>query len=95
MAKIEEVKADLKPELTTEAVEELQVSIAEAESSNDEEEEEDITLDDSTPKIEIEGTEYYVTKAYGFPQVLFDGDGECIGAYDETTGEIQELSFEE
>ena len=87
----DEKKADLKPELTMEAVEQLQATIAE----EDDEEEEDIVLDASTPKVEIDGTEYYVTKAYGFPAVLFDQEGECIGAYDETTGEIQELSFEE
>jgi len=74
-----------------EAVEQLQATIAE----EDDEEEEDIVLDEATPKVEIDGTEYYVTKAYGFSAVLFDQEGECIGAYDETTGEIQELSFEE
>ena len=88
----DEKKADLKPELTMEAVEQLQATIAE---EDDEEEEEDIVLDASTPKKEIDGTEYYVTKAYGFPAVLFDQEGECIGVYDETTGDIQELSFEE
>jgi hypothetical protein len=88
----DEKKADLKPELTMEAVEQLQATIAE---EDDEEEEEDIVLDASTPKKEIDGTEYYVTKAYGFPAVLFDHEGECIGVYDETTGDIQELSFEE
>ena len=60
-----------------------------------EEDEEEITLDASTPKVEIDGTEYYKTKAYGLPAVLFSMEGECIGAYDETTGEIQELAFEE
>ena len=90
--KKEEVKTvDLGPELTVEAVEQLQSSIVEEEDGD----EEDITLDESTPKIEIEGTEYYVTKAYGLPAVLFDADGECIGAYDELTKEIQELAFEE
>jgi len=88
----DEKKADLKPELTMEAVEQLQATIAE---EDDEEEEEDIVLDASTPKKEIDGTEYYVTKAYGFPAVLFDQEGECIGVYDETTGDIQELTFEE
>ena len=88
----DEKKADLKPELTVEAVEQLQATIAE---EDDDEEEEDIVLDESTPKKEIDGTEYYVTKAYGFPAVLFDQEGECIGAYDEATGEIQELTFEE
>jgi len=88
----DEKKADLKPELTVEAVEQLQATIAE---EDDDEEEEDIVLDESTPKKEIDGTEYYVTKAYGFPAVLFDQEGECIGAYDEATCEIQELSFEE
>ena len=88
----DEKKADLKPELTVEAVEELQATIAE---EDDDEEEDEIVLDESTPKVEIEGTEYYMTKAYGLSAVLFDLEGECIGAYDETTGEIQELSFEE
>ena len=90
--KKEETKSvDLGPELTVEAVEQLQSSIVE----EDESDEEDITLDESTPKIEIEGTEYYMTKAYGLPAVLFDAEGECIGAYDELTKEIQELAFEE
>ncbi len=60
-----------------------------------EEDEEEITLDESTPKVEIDGTEYYKTKAYGLSAVLFTMEGECIGAYDETTGEIQELAFED
>ena len=89
----EEKKADMKPELTMEAVEQLQATIAE--EDDEAEDEDDIVLDASTPKVEIDGTEYYVTKAYGFPAVLFDQEGECIGAYDEITGEIQELSFEE
>ena len=89
----EEKKADMKPELTMEAVEQLQATIAE--EDDEAEDEDDIVLDESTPKIEIEGTEYYMTKAYGLSAVLFDQEGECIGAYDETTGEIQELSFEE
>mgnify|MGYP001456035177 CR=1 FL=1 len=65
------------------------------EVEEDEEDEEEITLDESTPKVEIDGTEYYKTKAYGLPAVLFTMEGECIGAYDETTGEIQELAFED
>ena len=99
----------VQPELTVEAVETLQKSIVEEEddveespafpANEDEEEveedEEEITLDDSTPKVEIDGTEYYKTKAYGLPAVLFSMEGECIGAYDETTGEIQELAFED
>jgi len=99
----------VQPELTVEAVETLQKSIVEEEdeveespislANEDEEEveedEEEITLDESTPKVEIDGTEYYNTKAYGLPAVLFSMEGECIGAYDETTGEIQELAFEE
>ncbi len=98
----------VQPELTVEAVETLQKSIVEEDEVEEspafpaneeedevEEDEEEITLDDSTPKVEIEGTEYYKTKAYGLPAVLFSMEGECIGAYDETTGEIQELAFED
>ena len=92
-AVVEEKKDEIQPELTVEAVETLQKSIAE--ESDEEDEEDEITLDESTPKVEIDGTEYYKTKAYGLPAVLFDMEGECIGAYDETTGEIQELAFEE
>ena len=92
-AAVEEKKDEIQPELTVEAVETLQKSIAE--ESDEEDEEDEITLDESTPKVEIDGTEYYKTKAYGLPAVLFDMEGECIGAYDETTGEIQELAFEE
>ena len=90
---VEEKKDEIQPELTVEAVETLQKSIAE--ESDEEDEEDEITLDESTPKVEIDGTEYYKTKAYGLPAVLFDMEGECIGAYDETTCEIQELAFEE
>ena len=89
----EENKADMKPELTMEAVEQLQATIAE--EDDEAEEEDDIVLDESTPTVEIDGTEYYVTKAYGLSAVLFDQEGECIGAYDEITGEIQELTFDE
>ena len=89
----EEKKADMKPELTMEAVEQLQATIAE--EDDEAEDEEDIVLDESTPTVEIDGTEYYVTKAYGLSAVLFDQEGECIGAYDEITGEIQELTFDE
>ena len=78
-----------------EAVETLQKSLAENSEVDVAEEEEDITLDESTPKVEIDGTEYYKTKAYGLSAVLFSMEGECIGAYDETTGEIQELAFED
>ena len=98
-AVVEEKKVEAKvqihgpAQLTEEAVENLQKMIAE--ESDDEDEEDEITLDESTPKVEIDGTEYYKTKAYGLPAVLFDMEGECIGAYDETTGEIQELAFEE
>ena len=92
-AVVEEKKDEIQPELTVEAVETLQKSIAE--ESDEEDEEDEITLDESTPKVEIDGTEYYKTKAYGLPAVLFDMEGECIGAYDETTCEIQELAFEE
>jgi hypothetical protein len=91
---IQPEKDEIQPELTVEAVETLQKSIAE-EESDEEDEEDEITLDESTPKVEIDGTEYYKTKAYGLPAVLFDMEGECIGAYDESTGEIQELAFEE
>ena len=73
----------------------LQQTLAEDSDEEVEEDEEEITLDESTPKVEIDGTEYYKTKAYGLPAVLFTMEGECIGAYDETTGEIQELAFED
>ena len=85
----------VEPELTVEAVKTLQQTLAEDSDEEVEEDEEEITLDESTPKVEIDGTEYYKTKAYGLPAVLFTMDGECIGAYDETTCEIQELAFED
>jgi len=96
-AVVQENKDEIHPELTVEAVETLQKSIGEEseEEVEVEEDEEEITLDESTPKVEIDGTEYYKTKAYGLPAVLFTMDGECIGAYDETTAEIQELAFED
>ena len=85
----------VEPELTVEAVKTLQQTLAEDSDEEVEEDEEEITLDESTPKVEIDGTEYYKTKAYGLPAVLFTMEGECIGAYDETTCEIQELAFED
>jgi colicin import membrane protein len=85
----------VEPELTVEAVKTLQQTLAEDSVEEVEEDEEEITLDESTPKVEIDGTEYYKTKAYGLSAVLFTMEGECIGAYDETTGEIQELAFED
>jgi len=94
-AVVQENKDEIHPELTVEAVETLQKSIREESEEEVEEDEEEITLDESTPKVEIDGTEYYKTKAYGLPAVLFTMDGECIGAYDETTCEIQELAFED
>ena len=82
-------------ELTAEAVETLEVSLEPDASEDEDDEEGDITLDESTPTIKIDGSKYYMTSAYGLAAVLFDEEGEVVGAYDESTGDIQELDFEE
>ena len=59
------------------------------------EDEEELELND-TMKVEISGVSYFKTPAFGLPAVLFSyPTGETVGAYDEATGEIQELSIEE
>ena len=76
--------------LTESAIADLQASF-----ELEEEEEEELVLDDSTPRVTIEGAEYFLTKAYGLENVLFSQEGEPIGVYTKETGEIQTLTFEE
>ena len=69
------------------------------EEEDEEEEEEEISLKPEN-LVTIEGTDYYMVKAYGLKNILFSvGSGECgpemVGKYDEENGEIIELSFED
>ena len=68
--------------------------------ASDEEEEEDEEGDElelnETMKVEISGVSYFKTPAFGLPAVLFAyPTGETVGAYDEATGEIQEIEFDD
>ena len=87
-------------ELTADSIDELQKEISSAvelDSSGDEiEDDEELTLDESTPTIVLDGVKYFRTDAYGLgPNVLFTMEGEVTGLYDEDTGEIQDLDFED
>ena len=63
--------------------------------SSDDEEEEEISLT-SDLKVTISGIDYFKTPAYGLPAVLFHyPSGEPVGAYDEGSGEIQVIEFDE
>ena len=47
-------------------------------------------------KVTIGETDYFKTKAFGLPAVLFSyPTGETVGAYDEASGEIQEIEFDD
>jgi hypothetical protein len=83
-------------ELTADSIEELQKEISSAvECDSLDDVEDELTLDDSTPTILLDGVKYFRTDAYDLgPNVLFTLDGELTGLYDEETGEIQELDFE-
>ena len=68
--------------------------------ASDEEEEEDEEGDElelnETMKVEISGVSYFKTPAFGLPAVLFAyPTGETVGAYDEASGEIQEIEFDD
>ena len=65
------------------------------EASSDDEEEEELELTQEM-KTTIGGTDYFKTPAFGLPAVLFSyPSGETVGAYDEATGEIQEIEFDD
>jgi len=68
---------------------------AAVDSSDDDEEEEELELNQDM-KTTIGGTDYFKTSAFGLPAVLFSyPSGETVGAYDEATGNIQEIEFED
>ena len=87
---IAEVKEEFSQQLTETALAELEASFEE-----EEEEEAELILDDSTPRVEIEGAEYFLTAAYGLKNVLFTMEGEPVGVYTAQTGEIQTIDFQE
>ena len=65
------------------------------ETTAEEEEEDELELTDSM-KVTIGETDYFKTKAFGLPAVLFSyPTGETVGAYDEASGEIQEIEFDD
>jgi len=68
---------------------------AEMDTSDDEEEEDELELTQDM-KTTIGGTDYFKTPAFGLPAVLFSyPTGETVGAYDEATGQIQEIEFDD
>ena len=70
------------------------ISVA-VDSSDDEEEEDELELTQDM-KTTIGGTDYFKTSAFGLPAVLFSyPSGETVGAYDEATGNIQEIEFDD
>ena len=78
-------------ELEAEEVAEIVESMAVAE----EEEEDELELTESM-KVTIGDTNYFKTTAFGLPAVLFSyPTGETVGAYDEASGEIQEIEFDD
>jgi hypothetical protein len=56
----------------------------------EEEDDDDIKLSKSM-LTEIDGVEYYKTKAYGFDNFLFSKEAEKVGVYEEETGMIREV----
>ena len=47
-------------------------------------------------KVTIGGNDFFKTSCFGLPSVLFSyPDGEVVGAYNESSGEIQEIEFVE
>jgi len=83
-------------ELEAEDVTEEEIEpIAAAAASDEDEDEEELELNESM-KVTIGSTEYFKTPAFGLAAVLFSyPTGETVGAYDEATGEIQEIEFDE
>jgi len=76
--------------------EEIIVPTTPASDEEEEDEEGDELELNETMKVEISGVSYFKTPAFGLPAVLFAyPTGETVGAYDEATGEIQEIEFDD
>ena len=89
-----ESKTSVSAELEEEEITMPAIS-AEMDTSDDEEEEDELELTQDM-KTTIGGTDYFKTPAFGLQAVLFSyPSGETVGAYDEATGEIQEIEFDD
>ena len=95
--KVEET-ATIAESKTTELELEEEIIVPTTPASDEEEEDEEgdeLELNE-TMKVEISGVSYFKTPAFGLPAVLFAyPTGETVGAYDEATGEIQEIEFDD
>ena len=89
-----ESKTSVSAELEEEEITMPAIS-AEMDTSDDEEEEDELELTQDM-KTTIGGTDYFKTPAFGLQAVLFSyPSGDTVGAYDEATGEIQEIEFDD
>ena len=93
----EETAEKLAESKTTEVELEEEIIMPTTPTSDEEEDEEGDELElNETMKVEISGVSYFKTPAFGLPAVLFAyPTGETVGAYDEATGEIQEIEFDD
>ncbi len=95
--KVEET-ATIAESKTTELELEEEIIVPTTPASDEEEEDEEgdeLELNE-TMKVEISGVSYFKTPAFGLPAVLFAyPTGETVGAYDEASGEIQEIEFDD
>jgi len=95
--KVEET-ATIAESKTTELELEEEIIVPTTPASDEEEEDEEgdeLELNE-TMKVEISGVSYFKTPAFGLSAVLFAyPTGETVGAYDEATGEIQEIEFDD
>ena len=93
---VESSEDELEAEEVAEIVDSMVVSEEKVvETTAEEEEEDELELTDSM-KVTIGETDYFKTKAFGLPAVLFSyPTGETVGAYDEASGEIQEIEFDD
>ena len=96
--KVEETAATIAESKTTELELEEEIIVPTTPASDEEEEDEEgdeLELNE-TMKVEISGVSYFKTPAFGLPAVLFAyPTGETVGAYDEASGEIQEIEFDD
>ena len=94
--KVEET-ATIAESKTTELELEEEIIVPTTPASDEEEDEEGDELElNETMKVEISGVSYFKTPAFGLPAVLFAyPTGETVGAYDEASGEIQEIEFDD
>ena len=84
-------EAPAKEEETPAIVEEAPVTV----EMEEEEVEEEISIDpETTPKVTVNGEEYYSLTAFGYENVLFSMEGDLVGILDTATNEIQEVELE-